>query len=98
MLPSGAPIYLAPLLVLIESVSYVSRAVSLGIRIAANLTAGHLLVAIVAGFATVTSNPLILPFPTIILVAIVLLELAVAVIQAYVFCLLVVIYLADVTS
>ena len=49
-MPSGAPLGLAPLLVLIETVSYVSRAISLGVRLAANLSAGHLLFAILAGF------------------------------------------------
>lgn len=49
-MPAGAPLALAPLLVLIETASYFSRAISLGIRLAANLSAGHLLFAILASF------------------------------------------------
>ena len=88
-MPSGAPLILAPLLILIETVSYISRAVSLGIRLAANLSAGHLLFAILAGFG------LVFKFAMFIMVFITLLEVAVAIIQAYVFCLLVQIYLTD---
>ena len=89
LMPSGAPLILAPLLILIETVSYISRAVSLGIRLAANLSAGHLLFAILAGFG------LVFKFAMFIMVFITLLEVAVAIIQAYVFCLLVQIYLTD---
>nr|YP_010554971.1 ATP synthase F0 subunit 6 [Crispatotrochus rubescens]YP_010554984.1 ATP synthase F0 subunit 6 [Crispatotrochus rugosus]UYP50951.1 ATP synthase subunit 6 [Crispatotrochus rubescens]UYP50964.1 ATP synthase subunit 6 [Crispatotrochus rugosus] len=96
-MPSGAPLGLAPLLVLIETVSYVSRAISLGVRLAANLSAGHLLFAILAGFGfnmLIASGPAG-GLPLLIMVFITLLEVAVAVIQAYVFCLLTTIYLAD---
>ena len=88
-MPSGAPLVLAPLLVLIETVSYFSRAISLGVRLAANLSAGHLLFAILAGFGIIFKSAIV------IMVFITLLELAVAIIQAYVFCLLTTIYLAD---
>ena len=97
-MPLGAPMGLAPLLVLIETVSYISRAISLGIRLAANLTAGHLLLTIIGGFCfTMLVNEMILlsMFPLLILVFISILEMAVAVIQAYVFCLLVAIYFSD---
>uniref|UniRef100_UPI00315C8910 ATP synthase subunit 6 n=1 Tax=Madrepora porcellana TaxID=3134087 RepID=UPI00315C8910 len=92
LMPSGAPLVLAPLLVLIETVSYVSRAISLGVRLAANLSAGHLLFAILAGFGMVFKAAIL------IMVFITLLEIAVAIIQAYVFCLLTIIYLADTLS
>lgn len=97
LMPDGAPLGLAPLLVLIETVSYISRAVSLGVRLAANLSAGHLLFAILAGFSfsMLTAGGLTSLFPLLIMVFITLLEMAVAVIQAYVFCLLTTIYLAD---
>nr|QJS34661.1 ATP synthase F0 subunit 6 [Stichopathes sp. n. NB-2020] len=97
LMPDGAPLGMAPLLVLIETVSYISRAISLGVRLAANLSAGHLLFAILAGFSfsMLTAGGFISLFPLLIMVFITLLELAVAVIQAYVFCLLTTIYLAD---
>lgn len=96
-MPSGAPLGLAPLLVLIETTSYVSRAISLGVRLAANLSAGHLLFAILAGFGfnMLIASGLAGVLPLLIMVFITLLEVAVAVIQAYVFCLLTTIYLAD---
>jgi F-type H+-transporting ATPase subunit a len=48
-MPAGAPMFLAPFLVLIELTSYVAKAITLGVRLAANLSAGHLLFAIIAG-------------------------------------------------
>jgi F-type H+-transporting ATPase subunit a len=48
--PQGAPLALAPLLVCIEFVSYMARAISLGLRLAANISSGHLLLAIIGGF------------------------------------------------
>ncbi|BFM33934.1 ATP synthase F0 subunit 6 (mitochondrion) [Palythoa umbrosa] len=97
LMPDGAPLALAPLLVMIETVSYVSRAISLGVRLAANLSAGHLLFAILAGFGfnMLIAGTFLSLFPLLIMVFITLLEMAVAVIQAYVFCLLTVIYLGD---
>nr|AET13153.1 ATP synthase F0 subunit 6 [Chiropsalmus quadrumanus] len=100
-MPQGAPMMLAPLLVVIETVSYFSRALSLGLRLAANISAGHLLMLILGSFtlklalAGVLSLTLI---ALIITVCVVLLEVAVAVIQAYVFCLLVCVYLSDTTN
>jgi len=49
-MPAGSPLALAPFLVIIEFVSYTAKAISLGVRLAANLTAGHLLFAILSGF------------------------------------------------
>ena len=98
LMPLGAPMGLAPLLVLIETASYISRAISLGVRLAANLTAGHLLLTIIGGFCfTMFINKMVLlsTFPLLILIFISAFEMAVAVIQAYVFCLLVTIYFGD---
>nr|YP_010322709.1 ATP synthase F0 subunit 6 [Anthothela grandiflora]UKP87327.1 ATP synthase F0 subunit 6 [Anthothela grandiflora] len=98
MMPSGAPLLLAPLLVIIETVSYLSRAISLGVRLAANLSAGHLLFAILAsfGFAMISNGMLVLSLaPILVMVFITILEIAVALIQAYVFCLLTTIYIND---
>lgn len=98
LMPQGAPMALAPLLVLIETASYLSRAISLGVRLAANLSAGHLLFAILASFAykMIIGGLFTLSlFPLGIMVFITVLEIAVALIQAYVFCLLTTIYLED---
>ncbi|YP_009421326.1 ATP synthase F0 subunit 6 (mitochondrion) [Rhopilema esculentum] len=98
LMPQGAPMGLAPLLVLIETASYLSRAISLGVRLAANLSAGHLLFAILAsfGYQMIVGDLLFLSlFPLAIMVFITVLEIAVALIQAYVFCLLTTIYLED---
>ena len=99
-IPSGAPLALVPLLVLIELVSYLARAVSLGVRLFANITAGHTLLKILSTylFKLFTGNLLIailtlIPFA--IFLALVGLELAVSLIQAFVFTLLVCSYLRD---
>nr|YP_010322975.1 ATP synthase F0 subunit 6 [Isis hippuris]UKP87761.1 ATP synthase F0 subunit 6 [Isis hippuris] len=98
LMPNGAPLSLAPLLVILETLSYLSRALSLGLRLAANLSAGHLLFAILAsfGFAMINNGMLVLSLgPILVMVFITLLEIAVALIQAYVFCLLTTIYIND---
>lgn len=99
-LPSGAPIWLAPLLVAIELISYIFRPISLGVRLFANITAGHSLLAIIAGFAWTIANSggafaIVSLIPVVVIVAIYGLELAVAFLQAYVFAVLLCIYLKD---
>jgi ATP synthase subunit 6 len=102
-LPSGAPLALAPLLVPIEIVSYSFRVVSLALRLFANMMSGHCLLKILAGFAwTMLSAGGILTIlhllPLIVIFAIVGLELAIAFLQAYVFTVLLCIYLNDAIS
>lgn len=99
-MPAGSPLVLAPFLVIIELVSYIAKAISLGVRLAANITAGHLLFSIISGFAwqMLLAGGLLAilsVFPMVIVFAITVLEFAVALIQAYVFCLLTAIYLND---
>jgi F-type H+-transporting ATPase subunit a len=99
-MPPGSPLILAPLLVFIELLSYTARAISLGVRLAANITSGHILLAIISGFAwkmfTLGGFLTIMSiFPVLILFFLSVLELAVAFIQAYVFTLLACIYLND---
>lgn len=98
--PSGTPIFLVPMLVLIELVSYLARAVSLGVRLAANMIAGHMLLAILASFLYgLFTTSLIIAAVTLVPFAIftmlIVLELAVSMIQAYVFCTLVASYIKD---
>ena len=100
LLPKGAPLILAPLLVVLELVSYCFRAISLGVRLFANMMAGHTLVKILSGFAwTMLSVGGILTVASTIPFAIVFaltgLEIGVACLQAYVFTILTCIYLND---
>lgn len=97
-MPTGAPLALAPLLVIIEIASNLSRPIALGMRLAANLTAGHILLAILADFSCKLlfySYSIINLFPILIIMFMTILEVGVLVIQAYVFCLLSMIYLKD---
>ncbi len=97
-MPTGAPLGLSPLLVIIEIASNISRPIALGMRLAANLTAGHILLAILADFSCKLlfySYSLINLFPISIIMFMTILEVGVLVIQAYVFCLLSMIYLKD---
>lgn len=100
LLPQGVPLPLAPFLVLLELISYCFRALSLGIRLFANMMAGHSLVKILSGFAwTMLSMGGIMYIaslaPFLIVFALTGLELGVAVLQAYVFTILLCIYLND---
>ena len=95
--PSGSPIYLLPFMVVIEILSYFSRPLSLAIRLFANMMSGHTLLAILANFTFVISkkNLLIALIPFILIVAIIGLEAMIAILQAYVFIVLLCIYLND---
>lgn len=97
-MPTGAPLALAPLLVIVETISHIFKAISLGVRLAANISAGHLLFAILASFGfqmIMNSYYMLSLFPILIMVFITILEIAVSLIQAYVFSLLTTIYLGD---
>jgi len=97
-MPTGAPLGLSPLLVIIEIASNISRPIALGMRLAANLTAGHILLAILADFGCKLlfySYSVTTLFPILIIIFMTGLEIGVLVIQAYVFCLLSMIYLKD---
>lgn len=91
--PSGAPIFMAPILIPIEIVSYLSRPVSLSIRLFANMMAGHTMMAVFAGF-TITLG-IFGFFPIAINVALYALEVIVTALQAYVFTILTCLYLRD---
>jgi F-type H+-transporting ATPase subunit a len=99
-IPSGTPLALVPLLVLIELISYLARAFSLGIRLFANVVAGHTLLKILSTFLYQMFSGGIIIFivtlvPFALFLAITGLELAVSFIQAYVFVLLVCSYIKD---
>lgn len=100
-LPRGVPLVIVPLLVTIEFVSYIIKVFTLSIRLFANMTSGHTLLKIIAGFAwTMLSTGGLLAFfhilPLSLLIALIGLELGIASLQAYVFTLLTCIYLNDV--
>ncbi len=91
--PHGAPLFTAPILIPIELVSYLSRPISLSVRLFANMTVGHVLLKVLAGF--VVALGIFGVVPLVVLVAITALELLVAVLQAYIFTILCCIYLND---
>lgn len=98
--PAGTPLALVPLLALIELISYFARAFSLGVRLFANIVAGHTLLKILSGFLYPALTSGILLFfvtllPMAIFIALVGLEIAVSLIQAYVFTILTCSYLKD---
>ena len=99
-MPAGCPLGLLPLLVLIEFISYLSRAVSLGLRLAANIVSGHLLLAILSGFTyNIMASGIIFFFvgllPLSFIIAFCGLEIAIAFIQAQVFVVLTSSYIKD---
>lgn len=91
--PHGAPLFTAPILIPIELVSYLSRPISLSVRLFANMTVGHVLLKVLAGF--VVALGFFGFVPLVVLVAITALELLVALLQAYIFTILCCIYLND---
>lgn len=98
--PSGTPLVLVPLLVLIELLSYVARAFSLGVRLFANICAGHSLLKILSTFLyQMFSSSLIVAIFTLIpfsiFIALIGLEVAVCFIQAIVFSILVSSYIKE---
>nr|WAB69909.1 ATP synthase F0 subunit 6 [Osteocephalus aff. subtilis DO-2022] len=96
-LPEGTPTLLIPILIIIETISLFIRPMALGVRLTANLTAGHLLIHLIssATMALLFTSPIVsaLTFATLLLLTI--LEIAVAMIQAYVFVLLLSLYLQE---
>nr|UDU84712.1 ATP synthase F0 subunit 6 [Pyrgopsella youngi] len=95
LVPLGTPVILMPFMVLIESISNIIRPITLSVRLAANLTAGHLLL-ILLGESMVNSNFMIIITVTAAQFALMTLEAAVAVIQAYVFATLSTLYASEV--
>jgi len=98
--PSGAPVWLAPLIVPIEIISYLSRPVSLSIRLFANMVAGHVMFAVFAAFVVMMGSwhgvgMVAALGPLAVNVVLMGFELLVAALQAYVFAILTCIYLHD---
>jgi F-type H+-transporting ATPase subunit a len=93
-LPKGTPMAVAPFLIPLEILGYFIRPVSLSLRLFANMLAGHILLKVLAGF--IISMGLIAGIvPFVAVIGVTLLEIMVALIQAYVFAILTCIYLND---
>lgn len=100
LVPSGCPLGLLPLLVLIEFISYLARNVSLGLRLAANVLSGHMLLNILSGFTYDIMNKGFIYFflgllPLLFIIAFSGLEIGIAFIQAQVFVVLSASYIKD---
>ena len=98
--PSGVPGWLMPFMVLIEAVSFVSRPISLSLRLFGNMLAGHIALKVFGGFvvallASGGAALVIAPLPLLLAVALTALEFLVAFLQAYVFAILTCVYLND---
>ncbi|MCB9946972.1 MAG: F0F1 ATP synthase subunit A [Rhodospirillaceae bacterium] len=91
--PHGAPLWTAVILIPVEIVSYLSRPISLSVRLFANMTVGHVLLKVIAGFVPALGIAGIVPF--VFLVPLSALELFIAVLQAYIFTILSCVYLND---
>jgi F-type H+-transporting ATPase subunit a len=92
--PSGVPVFLLPLLVMIEILSYLTRPISLSVRLFANMMAGHTMLKVFGGFV-VALGILAGWAPLAFVVALTGLEIGIAFLQAYVFTILTCIYLND---
>ena len=91
--PHGAPWWTAFILIPVELVSYLSRPVSLSVRLFANMTVGHVLLKVIAGFIALMGIFGVVPF--VFLIPLTALEIGIAVLQAYIFTILSCVYLHD---
>lgn len=95
--PQNVPVALIPFLVIIELISHIAKVFSLAIRLFANMMSGHVLLHILTGFVLdlAKKNFLFIIFPLILIMAIVLLEYGITLLQAYVFATLLSIYFEE---
>jgi F-type H+-transporting ATPase subunit a len=99
-MPSGIPVWMAPIIVVIELLSFLARPISHSVRLFANMLAGHITLKLVGGFVVMLGSIGVAGWigavaPLALTVALTALELLVAVLQAYVFTILTCIYLND---
>ena len=99
-LPSGVPVFLAPLVAIIEVFSFISRPISLSLRLFANMLAGHIMLKVFASFvgmmlAAGAGVAILSPLPLALTVGVTALEFLVSFLQAYVFAILTCVYLND---
>jgi F-type H+-transporting ATPase subunit a len=100
-LPSGTPLALVPLMVVLEVFAYIFRTLSLGLRLAINLITGHLLLKVCIGFVWLGyikgTSLFILAIPLLLLTAFLSLEILIAYLQAYILIFITIITLKDVS-
>lgn len=94
LVPPGTPGWLVPLMIPIEIISQIARPISLAVRLFANMTAGHVMLAVLFGL-TISGGLLVGWLPFVFTVAIYLLEFGIAFIQAYIFTVLTCVYMGD---
>ncbi len=94
LLPEGTPSSLALMMVFIKLFAYLSRPISLSIRLAANMIAGHTIIKVIAGFI-VNMHLALTPIPFLFIIALIGFEVFVAILQAYIFTSLTCVYLSD---
>ncbi|WP_375327376.1 F0F1 ATP synthase subunit A [Candidatus Tisiphia endosymbiont of Nemotelus uliginosus] len=93
-LPKNIPLWLAPLMIILELFAYLAKPISLSLRLAANMMAGHILIKVIAGFAV--SLIIFLKFlPIPLIIALIGFEVFIAILQAYIFTILSCVYLND---
>ncbi|UAT43449.1 F0F1 ATP synthase subunit A [Anaplasmataceae bacterium AB001_6] len=96
-LPAGTPRWLSPLMFLLEFSTYLFRPASLAIRLAANMVAGHTIIEVIASFMHMASI-IFAPFSFVFIVLLIIFEIFISMLQAYIFVVLTCIYLGDAYS
>jgi len=100
-LPAGTPFYLAPLLIIIETISYLFRPITLGVRIFANILAGHIMLKLFADFSVMMTEAmgiggaLLAIFPLAVMTGLYFFEIGIIMVQAYIFILITSLYIRD---
>nr|BBC14910.1 ATP synthase F0 subunit 6 [Xenoturbella japonica] len=97
LLPEGTPLMIVPFMIMIETLSIIARPIALALRLAINITAGHLLLKLIssATIFMVSQNMIPTGVMMIVMMLLTILELAVAMIQAYIFTILTTLYLEE---
>nr|QLY89761.1 ATP synthase F0 subunit 6 [Piscicola geometra]DAZ85786.1 TPA_asm: ATP synthase F0 subunit 6 [Piscicola geometra] len=100
LLPDGAPMWLNPFLVLIETVSISVRPITLSVRLAANMSAGHIVLSLIGIYASSAMNMSVMSSLLLmsLYIGYIMFEIAICMIQAYIFCLLLSLYSDDHTQ
>ena len=101
LLPAGTPLYFAPMLVVIELISYLFRPITLGVRIFANILAGHIMIKLFADFCVMMTDALgvagvgLSLFPIVMMIVLFAFETMIFLVQSYIFILITSLYIRD---